>query len=290
MTKVWPGSAPAGQLAVALVLCALSSAAVAQPAPSTVDSEAIRAVDRYLETWNSRNPMIWAGSLHFPHVRPGAGNFRLTRTPEEYARGVDFKRVLATGWHRSMWDSYDVVQHGPAKAHVAGRYSRYTEDGERIRTTFVTYVVTRQGDRWGVQSLFAAGPADVDPNQAAASELAALGAVETFFAALGNPTDPEAVAATLNYPHVRVADGAVVLWESAAQYLAGPEPGRLRTWAGTRLDWAEAVQVGGGGVNVVVRYSRLSPSGATLSSYEALYLVTTRDGHIGVQARSSFAP
>ena len=50
MTKVWPGSAPAGQLAVALVLCALSSAAVAQPAPSTVDSEAIRAVDRYLET------------------------------------------------------------------------------------------------------------------------------------------------------------------------------------------------------------------------------------------------
>ena len=194
MTKVWPGSAPAGQLAVALVLCALSSAAVAQPAPSTVDSEAIRAVDRYLETWNSRNPMIWAGSLHFPHVRPGAGNFRLTRTPEEYARGVDFKRVLATGWHRSMWDSYDVVQHGPAKAHVAGRYSRYTEDGERIRTTFVTYVVTRQGDRWGVQSRFAAGPADVDPNQAAASELAALGAVETFFAALGNPTDPERCA------------------------------------------------------------------------------------------------
>ena len=41
---------------------------------------------------------------------------------------------------------------------------------------------------------------------------------------------------------------------------------------------------------MAVRYSRLSPTGATLSSYEALYLVTTRDGRTGVQARSSFAP
>ena len=90
-------------------------------------------------------------------MRPGAGNFRLTRTPEEYARGVDFKRVLATGWHRSMWDSYDVVQHGPAKAHVAGHYSRYTEDGERIRRLAVScppsclqlkYDVYRPGGQW----------------------------------------------------------------------------------------------------------------------------------------------
>ncbi len=284
------GRLTAGTLAVTLALCALSSAALAQQASSAVEREAIRAVDRYLETWNSRDPMTWAGSLHFPHVRPGSGNFRLTRTPEEYARGVDFERVLATGWHRSMWDSYEVVQHGPSKAHVAGHYSRYREDGERIRTTFVTYVVTRQGDRWGVQSRFAAGRADVEPDQAASSESAALLAVEAYFAALGDPTAPESVAATLNYPHVRVADGRVTFWESAEQYLAGSEPGRLRSWAGTRLDWAEPVQVGGGGVNVAVRYSRLSPDGATLSSYEALYLVTTRDGHTGVQARSSFAP
>ena len=50
------------------------------------------------------------------------------------------------------------------------------------------------------------------------------------------------------------------------------------------------MQVGAGGVNVAVRYSRLNPLGETLSSYEAVYLVTTRDGRIGIQARSSFAP
>ena len=42
---------------------------------------ALVALDRYLETWNSRDPAVWATSLHFPHVRPGPGAFEMTRTP-----------------------------------------------------------------------------------------------------------------------------------------------------------------------------------------------------------------
>lgn len=45
--------------------------------------EAMVALDRYLETWNSRNSAVWATALHFPHVRPGPGAFEMTRTPEE---------------------------------------------------------------------------------------------------------------------------------------------------------------------------------------------------------------
>ena len=41
---------------------------------------------------------------------------------------------------------------------------------------------------------------------------------------------------------------------------------------------------------VDVRLSRLNRLGVTLSSHEAVYLVTDRDGHVGIQARSSFAP
>ena len=48
--------------------------------------------------------------------------------------------------------------------------------------------------------------------------------------------------------------------------------------------------MGAAGVNVAVRYSRLNRQGETLSSYEAVYLVTNREGHVGIQARSSFAP
>ena len=252
--------------------------------------EAVRAADRYLETWNTRDPMAWARSLHFPHVRPGVGPFRLTHTPEDYARGVNFERTIATGWHRSQWDSYDVFQVGPNKAHLAGHYSRYNVDGEPIRTTVITYIVTRQGDHWGIQSRFAAGRADISDARLAESAGAAVGAVEAYVTALNDPIDTAGWAATLNYPHVRVADGTVEMWGTAEDYVNGSQGGRQRAWVETRLDWAEPVQVGGAGVNVAVRFSRLNRQGETLSSYEAVYLVTNRDGHIGIQARSSFAP
>tara|TARA_B110000116_G_scaffold222231_1_gene200974 strand:+ start:1004 stop:1945 length:942 start_codon:yes stop_codon:yes gene_type:complete len=281
-------AAPAGQPSEAL------RQAVRDVTLDRVRIEALRAADRYLETWNTRDPMAWASSLHFPHVRPGLGAFRLTQTPEEYARGVNFERTIASGWHRSQWDSYDVFQAGPAKAHVAGLYSRYNVDGERIRRTVITYIVTRQvtrsGDHWGIQARFAAGAADLDETEHARAGAAALAAVDAYFEALSNATDLAGWASTLNYPHVRIADGQVEQWETADDYMNGLQGGRLRTWAGTRLGWAEPVQVGGGGVNVAVRYSRLNPLGDALSSYEAVYLVTNRDGHVGIQARSSFAP
>jgi hypothetical protein len=264
--------------------------AVRAVAREQVVREAVRAADRYLDTWNTRDPMTWAGSLHFPHVRPGAGPFRLTQTPEEYARGVNFERTIATGWHRSQWDSYEVFQVGPRKAHVAGHYSRYNINGEQIRTTVITYIVTKQGDNWGVQSRFAAGRADISETRRADSAGAAVAAVEAYVAALNNPIDTTAWAATLNYPHVRLADGLVEMWDTAEDYVQGSQTGRLRAWARTRLDWAEPVQVGGGGVNVAVQYSRLNRHGETLASYEAVYLVTNRDGHVGIQAGSSFAP
>ena len=255
-----------------------------------VAAEAIRAVSRYMETWNTRDSAVWARSLHFPHVRPGVGQFRLTRTPDEYARGVSFERTVATGWHRSQWDSFDVIQAGPDKAHVAGHYSRFDAAGEQIRSTLITYVVTRQGDRWGVQSRFAAGAADVPADRRAELGAAAVAAVERYVAAFNDPVDAPGWAATLNYPHVRVADGAVDLWDSADAYLQGPQVGRQRTWSRTRLDGARPVQIGAAGVNVAVRLSRLNRLGVTLSSHEAVYLVTNRDGNIGIQARSSFAP
>ena len=33
---------------------------------------AMHALDRYLETWNSRDARQWASSLHFPHINGGS--------------------------------------------------------------------------------------------------------------------------------------------------------------------------------------------------------------------------
>jgi hypothetical protein len=69
--------------------------------------------------------------------------------------------------------------------------------------------------------------------------------------------------------------------------MAGPEPGRQRTWSETRLDNTEAVQASTNGVNVVITYSRRDRSGAALSTYEAVVLVVRRDGAWKVQAIST---
>jgi hypothetical protein len=246
---------------------------------------ALQALDRYLETWNSRNPRLWASSLHYPHIRPGPGAFELSRTPEEYAAGVNFAQTLATGWHHSEWTSRRVLQVGVDKVHVAGQWTRYAEDGRELTGSAITYILTNQNGRWGVLSRFAAGGSRIDAAVAAKNAAAARNAVEVYMRAW-NSHDPDAVAAALHYPHVRIADDAVEVWPSAKEFLAGPEPGRQRTWYETRLDGVEVAQASTGGVNVTVTYSLRDRSGHALSQYEGLFLATERDGAWKVQAFS----
>jgi hypothetical protein len=247
---------------------------------------AIAALDRYLETWNSRDPKRWAGSLHFPHVRPGPGAFELSTTPEQYAAGVNFGQTLKTGWHHSEWTSRRVLQVGLDQAHVAGSWMRYTADDKPLVGNDITYIVTNQAGRWGVLSRFAAGPSRLAAAAVSANGAAARKALESYFAAL-NRHDLEAFAAAVHYPHVRIADGAVEISRTAAEFLQGSEPGRLRTWFETRIDRIEVVQTAANGVNMAVTCSRRDRGGRPLSTYDAVLLVVRRDDGWKVQAIST---
>jgi hypothetical protein len=247
---------------------------------------ALQALDRYLETWNSRDPVRWATSLGFPHVRPGPGAFELFKTPGQYAASVNFAQTLATGWHHSEWTTRRVLQIGEDKVHVAGSWLRYTAEGREMVGTSVIYIVTNQSGRWGVQSRFAAGPTGLDAAASAKNAADARAAVDAYFRAW-NSHDPNALAAALHYPHVRVGDGAVEVWNTAAEYVAGSEAGRQRTWYQTRLDQAEVAQVSANGVNVAITYSRLDRAGQTFSKYEAVILVVRRENVWRVQAVST---
>ena len=247
---------------------------------------ALHALDRYLETWNSRDPIKWAGSLHFPHVRPGPGAVELSRTPEQYAAGVHFAQTLATGWHHSEWTSRRVLQVGWDTVHVAGTWMRYTTDDKPITGSAITYVVTNQAGRWGVLSRFAAGPTGVAANEVDANTTAARDAVLAYFRAW-NSHDPQALADALHYPHVRIGDGVVEVSDTPAEFLNSMETARQRTWFATRMDMYEIVQVSTNGVNVTVRYGRHDRNGQALSRYDALMLAVRREGIWRVQAISS---
>jgi hypothetical protein len=278
---------------LAIVLAAFSAVQSVAAQSSGLDAagialrshQALIALDRYLETWNSRSGTIWATSLHFPHVRPGAGAFEMTRTPEQYAAGVNFEQTLSTGWHHSEWISRDVLQVGVDKVHVAGSWQRYTADDKPMVGSDITYVVTNQNGHWGIQARFAAGNSGLEPAPRVQNSAAGLAAVTAFMRAW-NSHDPKAVADTLHYPHVRVADGRVEISESAEAFLASPEPGRQRTWFQTRIDQASVVQATTNGVNVTVTLSRVNRDGHVVSTDEGLFLAVARNGVWKIQARS----
>lgn len=247
---------------------------------------ALQALDRYLETWNSRDAERWATSLHFPHVRPGPGAFELFPTTKQYVASVNFNQTLATGWHHSEWTTRRVLQVGSDKVHVAGSWLRYTADDKTMVGTSVTYIVTNQDGHWGVLSRFAAGPTGTDPATAATNSAGARAAVDAYFNAW-NSHDPQALSNALHFPHVRIGDGAVEVWNSPADYLAGSEPGRQRTWYDTKVEQAEVVQVSTNGVNVAITYSRRDRTGQVFSKYEAVVLVVRRNDAWKVQAVST---
>jgi hypothetical protein len=280
--------------AVAVTLCATALLVAPTAAQNGLDPagvalrsrEAVVALDRYLETWNSRSGTIWATSLHFPHVRPGPGAFELSETPQQYAAGVNFDQTLATGWHHSEWVSREVLQVGATKVHVSGSWRRYTAADQPMAGNDITYIVTEQRGRWGIQARFAAGASDLDGAGKTRNAAAATAAVTAFFAAWDSH-DPQALAGTLHFPHVRVADQQVEIWRSAAAYLEGPEPGRQRTWYRTRVDRTAVVQTSANGCNVTVTFARLGRDGRVITTDEGVFLAVLREGAWKIQARST---
>jgi hypothetical protein len=280
------------KLPLSIVIGSLAIAGIHAQLPLDPSSIALRrhaalvALDRYLETWNSRNGTVWATSLHFPHVRPGPGAFEMMRTPEEYAKGVDFEQTLKTGWHHSEWVTRDVLQVSSDKVHASGTWRRFTADDKPLAGSDITYIITRQNERWGVQARFAAGVTGLDDARRSANAAAALRALQAFFDAW-NSHDPDRLAASLHFPHVRIADGSVEIARTVADLQSGPEPGRQRTWYQTRLDSSKIVQVTATGANIIVSFSRLGRDGRVLSSDEGVFLAVVRDGVWKIQARST---
>ena len=114
---------------------------------------AMKALDDFMATFNSRDMDAWAKTLNYPHVRIASGAVRVWETPEEYA-GRDVFSILTSqyGWDHSVWDKREVVQSGRDKIHFATTFSRYDKDGNKIATFDSLYIVTKRDGHWGTQA------------------------------------------------------------------------------------------------------------------------------------------
>lgn len=125
-----------------------------------------------------------------------------------------------------------------------------------------------------------------------AAIVAAMTSLDDYMKAF-NARDPAAWAATLNYPHVRLASGAVRVWQTEQEYTDYMDFDAFAKrfgWDHSVWDKREVTQSGPDKVHFSTTFSRYDKDGNKIATFDSLYVVTKRDGHWGTQMRSSFAP
>ena len=139
-----------------------------------------------------------------------------------------------------------------------------------------------------VVSLHALAQESAEDEEAIAGAMAAMDAFMLGF----NARDPEAWAASLNYPHVRFASGTVTVWDSAEEFAETRAFENLPRTGWDHSHWLtrDVVLVSSAKVHIATVFQRFNSSNEVLGTYESLYIVTKMDGHWGTQARSSLAP
>ena len=126
-------------------------------------------------------------------------------------------------------------------------------------------------------------------------DVAAAFAIADEFLRTFNELDAAGHAATLAYPHVRLASGTVRIWQTIdeATEQMTVNMARIRDalgWDHSEWDHKRLVHAGPGKVHLDVQFTRYRPDGSVIGVYPAVYVVVeTQDGW-RIQARSSYAP
>ena len=107
-----------------------------------------------------------------------------------------------------------------------------------------------------------------------------------------NSRDMELWSETLNYPHVRFAGSEVTVWDTKEEYSSVDIFDRLTSTGWHHSAWLsrKVILVSEDKVHISTVFQRYDKSNNPLKQYQSLYIVTNKDGHWGVQARSSLAP
>jgi hypothetical protein len=131
-------------------------------------------------------------------------------------------------------------------------------------------------------------------DEAAATGAGALATTDAFLATF-NAGDARGHAATLAYPHIRLASGDVRIWPTIERATAAMEqvfPALRAATGGDHSVWdhRHVIHAGADKVHLDVQFTRYRADGSVIGTYPAIYVVITTDEGWRIQARSSFAP
>lgn len=115
------------------------------------DSEILRALDRFMAGWNSRDVRQYAAALHFPHLILEASAYVEYVTEAEFiAVGPSHWARVPPQWDHSVWEERRIVQRIDDTVHATGRWARVDKSGRVLQRAEVLYVITKKGDRWAI--------------------------------------------------------------------------------------------------------------------------------------------
>lgn len=117
---------------------------------------------------------------------------------------------------------------------------------------------------------------------------AALTVMDNHIAAL-NARDEVALADTLHFPHYRLTQGRMQIWETPDEYFAGFIARAGDGWDHSAWDSRDLIAGGADKVHLDVRFTRYRADGSALGQFRSLWIIACIDGKWAAQMRSSFA-
>ena len=116
----------------------------------------------------------------------------------------------------------------------------------------------------------------------------ALAVLDRHLLAL-NAQDAAALAATLHFPHFRLAGGRMQRWDTPATYLDDFRARAGDGWSYTEWNSREPIAVTEDKVHLDVTFTRYRADGSALGRFRSLWVISRLDGVWAAQLRSSFA-
>jgi hypothetical protein len=138
---------------VLIVLCLITTSAQKKPTlrpDPALAAAAMKCLDEYMTTWNSKDIAAWERTFHFPHYRLASGKMTVLERPGMQNPKL-FESMTASGWHHSQWERRKIIHAAPDKIHVDTKFTRYRADGSVLGSYESLYILTKEDGRWGVK-------------------------------------------------------------------------------------------------------------------------------------------
>lgn len=257
---------------------------------SPADS-AIATLNDFLSDWNRADLEAIQEHLSFPHVTHGPGMLIVATEEGEFVQ--DFNALKASGWQRSSFDRFDVIQASDDIVHVLVDFARYRANDDVLSRGQVFYVVTRQDDGWGMQYRTGGSHAELlSEGVRDRAILEATTAVYNFFEAF-NSGDNYSLSAVSHVPQIMLNNGRFLYpqFREAVPVIVNFDGLRsVQDWAFSTIESLSVIHATPNKVLFDIEFERFNSAGDKYLSTKAIWVLTLIDGKWGLEFRSLLAP